>query len=101
MQNLYEMTGDDDFLPNVYVFSSLIEAFSKSSESDKSSKTDVQKALEILHLMENHQNPEVKPNTVTYSTVINALARSEGGFFAAETAERILNRMIDLSRDGF
>jgi len=106
MQNLYEVTGDECFLPNTHTFSVLIDALSKSSslvtQNGKNQREDsskeigtAQKALQLLRRMEEDPSPSVEPNIITYTAAINALAHSKGGVQAAKKAENMLNSMLE------
>jgi hypothetical protein len=95
--------------PNTQTFSIVIYAWAKSFHPNAADK-----AQEILSNMEQmylssladmnkgnrNNNYVAQPNSITYTTVINALAKSGGGADAARKAEQLLDRMYQLYENG-
>mmetsp|Transcript_6109 Transcript_6109/g.8965 ORF Transcript_6109/g.8965 Transcript_6109/m.8965 type:complete len:1110 (-) Transcript_6109:132-3461(-) len=87
---LHEIEQRDDIVPDAYTYTSVISAHA--------SKGDVDEAYALLQKMEqlhvSGENLSARPNTITYSSVINACARcSSTDPEAANQAEQILKHM--------
>lgn len=82
MKELYESGTNDQLKPDVYTYTTLIDAYSKIGASKK--------AEGVLALMEEDGVPA---NVLTYNSLISSWARN-GDQSAPEEAERILDRMI-------
>ena len=82
LQRIYENEDRIDLKPDVYSYTSLIDAFSKVGAS--------RRAEDIMLVMK--QNG-VKPNVYTYNTVISSWARS-GDASAPKEAERVIRNML-------
>jgi len=102
--------SSDNPQPNTQTFSIVIYAWAQSTNHPNAAD----KAQEILSNMEqmylsslknansdkNFNNNVPQPNCVTYTTVINALAKCGGGADAARKAEKLLDRMHHLYNTG-
>ena len=79
--------------PNVRTYSSVIDAYSRSSSSDLEGAESAQSLLERLrNLYESTGDEELKPNVISYNSVINAWAKT-GTVYGAETAVKLLDTM--------
>jgi len=81
-------------LPNARSYSIVLDAHGKSNHPKSA-----QRAYSILREMERMNDKRVRPNVVTYSSTINALARSRYVKHKAFKALRLLRRMEDLYFD--
>jgi pentatricopeptide repeat protein len=89
--------GIHGMLPNVQTYTSVMNAWARQQQQQSSSEgSALSRAEQLLDEMERRAyetgDPELKPNTFTYNTLINALAKS-GEIGAASRAERILTSM--------
>lgn len=85
--------------PNIRTFSSVIDAWSRCLQPDAAQRS--QRILEEVEaLYEKTGDSNIKPNTVSYSTVINAHARSRDMANKAPAALKVLQRMQHLFRSG-
>lgn len=92
MEHLYQ-AGNDDVEPDVYSYTSVIRAWAYSKR-DKRASIQAKKLLETMETLSVEQDrPQLAPNTVTYSCVIQALAASNQAGSAVE-AQEILERML-------
>jgi len=112
-----DRSGDPDMAPDVKSFSSVINAWALTSASRLGQYYILNdgyvngtvygaaavRAERILNAMEEMSqsgtNPRIKPNTISYNTVISAWARS-GSQIAYSRAERVLHRMHELQNKG-
>jgi pentatricopeptide repeat protein len=85
MEVLYE-AGNVHVAPDVYSYTIVIQALATSRGITAASR-----ALKLLEVMEG--NPELQPNTVTYTTVMSALSKC-GYKNAPKEAQNLLDRMI-------
>ena len=85
--------------PNIRTFSSVIDAWSRCPQPFAAQRS--QSILEEVEaLYEKTGDTRVKPNTVAYSTVINAHARSRDMTNKASAALKVLKRMTHLFQSG-
>ena len=82
LQRRYKSEDRKYLKPDVYSYTSLIDAFSKVGAS--------RRAEDIMSAMEGNG---VKPNVYTYNTVISSWARS-GDSTAPKQAERVIRKMM-------
>lgn len=79
--------------PNVRTYSSVINAYSQTSNSNLEGAEMAQALLERLRtLYESTGDEELKPNVISYNSVINAWAKT-GTVRGAETAIKLLDTM--------
>jgi hypothetical protein len=79
--------------PNVRTYSSVIDAYSRTSNSNLEGADSAQALLERLRtLYESTGDEELKPNVISYNSVINAWAKT-GTVHGAETALKLLDTM--------
>ena len=103
MENLYEKNGNGDVKsrPNVYVYTSVINCYARSLESDKAVM-----AVSILQRMEEEYragNSSARPNIIAYNSVLNACAftcTGQAGHESIETAFKIACLVFDEVRSG-
>lgn len=83
---------------DVFGYSSAIHAWSRSSRHDAGYKAELllQKMEEKYESGEEH----LKPNTVTFNSVMDAWAKSSGGTLGARKAEALLEKMHQQYRAG-
>lgn len=89
MESLYQ-AGDEDMRPSRRSFNAVMMAYRKEGNASK--------AEDLLYRMEemaeSKGRPEVKPNVVSYNTVIGAIVEdSSCGDIAADRAQALLDRM--------
>jgi pentatricopeptide repeat protein len=65
VSDLYDQMIDDGARPNVYIYTTMIDAYSKSG--------NLQKAIEVFDSM---KKDGIKPNVFTYTTMIDAFVKS-------------------------
>ena len=92
MQSLYEATGDEDIRPNIVSLSAVISAWASRA---KGNSTAAQRAHDILEWANSRG---IKPNTVTFNSVITALSRS-GQKDSAQKGHNLLARMKRLYQE--
>lgn len=93
MQSLYEATGDEDLRPNIVSLSAVVSAWASRAKGNPSA---AQRAHDILEWANRRG---IKPNTVTFNSVITALSRS-GQKDSAHKGHDLLDRMKRLYREG-
>ena len=93
MQSLYEATGDENLRPNIVSLSAVISAWASRA---KGNPTAAQRAHDILEWANSRG---IKPNTVTFNSVITALSRS-GQKDSAQKGHNLLARMKRLYQEG-
>jgi len=79
--------GDISMRPSVVSYTSTINAWVRSLDSDKAVRA--QKILERMKQVHKDGNTDAKPNTVTYTSVINACAKCRGNQQERDEAIRI------------
>eukprot|EP00559_Dactyliosolen_fragilissimus_P009061 CAMPEP_0184868762 /NCGR_PEP_ID=MMETSP0580-20130426/31695_1 /TAXON_ID=1118495 /ORGANISM="Dactyliosolen fragilissimus" /LENGTH=661 /DNA_ID=CAMNT_0027369863 /DNA_START=315 /DNA_END=2301 /DNA_ORIENTATION=+ len=97
---LSQQKHDRNFIrPNMRTYSSVIDAWSRSNHPSAA-----QRAQSILDEMETlyatTKDPSIQPNTISYSTVINAHARSRDMANKATSALKVLKKMQYLYKTG-
>jgi len=107
MNSLYHL-GHDDLKPNTFVYNSCINAFAKNGQNQKEAEktseeimakriNNICAAEQILQSMESQfektGDEYVKPDVISYSTVINAYANSGDGM-AGSKADVLLEKMV-------
>lgn len=85
MRTLYEKSGDLDARPPLQAYNLWINALAKSRQPNAG-----RLAEDVLKQMEEHQ---VGPNIITYTSIIDAHARSQN----PDAAEEVLFRLLDKS----
>lgn len=90
---LLQRMRDRGIAPDVVVFNTLIDAYAKSAWAG--SGGGITEALQVLELM---GDVDVLPNTVTYTSLINA-ARHEGTHEAVTLAFALFRKMPAISRN--
>lgn len=88
MRTLYEKIGDEDIRPPLQAFNLWINALAKSKEPNAGLKAE--KVLEQM------QVEGVAPNIITYTSVMDAHARSKD----PQRAQEVLFRLLDSSSGG-
>lgn len=88
------------FTPDVRIFTKVIHALARSGQTNAGEKAEgILTRME--HLAETGKNPSAKPNTLTYTAVIEAYANSEqNNGDSARRADRIYQKMEDLYQAG-
>jgi hypothetical protein len=98
MERLYQ-AGNVHVRPDVYSYASVMKAW--ASPSTKNRQVAAQKALALLERMERMYqetgNPDIRPNAITYTSVMNVLARSPA-VGSAQQAQELLEIMLDKYR---
>ncbi|KAL7466194.1 hypothetical protein ACHAXS_006482 [Conticribra weissflogii] len=108
MLSLYTTTSDERIQPDTCSFNSLIGAYAKIGASVPGAKDRAIRAEELLRQMEDlyRENPEgnekVKPDVISYSSVVSAYAKASrwGEEECALKAFEILKRMEELYEGG-
>jgi hypothetical protein len=90
--------GDVDLAPNVFSFSTVIYAWSKSGDPDAGKH--VERLLDTMIDLHDKGVRDVAPNTVTYSSCIHAWSKS-GQRDAGRRASNLLKRMDWHDENGF
>ena len=90
---IFQRMRDRGILPDVVVFNTLIDAYAKAAWAG--SGGGIGPALEVLELM---KDAKVQPNTVTYTSLINA-ARHQGTHEAVTVALALFRKMPAISRN--
>lgn len=80
---------------DVVVFNTLIDAYAKAAWAGPGGVGGIGRALQVLDLM---RGVNVQPNTVTYTSLINA-ARHEGSHQAVTVALALFRKMPAISRN--
>lgn len=88
MRTLYEKSGDLELRPTVQAYNLWIHAIAKSSKEDAG-----RLAEEVLEQMRSHH---IAPDAVTYTSVMDAYARSHD----PDRAEQVLFRLLDDTVNG-
>uniref|UniRef100_A0A7S3V559 Pentacotripeptide-repeat region of PRORP domain-containing protein n=1 Tax=Chaetoceros debilis TaxID=122233 RepID=A0A7S3V559_9STRA len=88
---------DVDFQPDVFTYTTLIDAITRSSDFNRAERAET-----ILAKMENmvlQGNKGVEPTTITYNAILHAWS-SSGKRDAAKRAEQLLSRMEEIYQSG-
>jgi pentatricopeptide repeat protein len=86
------------FEPNIATYTIILDGASHCPNPKE--RIEFTEALLVRLITESSKKPELRPTTVTFSTVINAFARS-GSDEAAERAEKLLELAHTLHNDGW
>ena len=90
MWQLYELTQDDDFKPNLQVYNLWIHAIAKSKQKDSGKMAE--------RIIDEMKDRQIQPNVVSYTSVMDAYAnRARFDLKAPENAERVLFDLIEKS----
>jgi len=95
------LSGDDRFSkvsPDVYGYTSVINTWSKSGRHDAGYKAEI--LLRQMEIKYQQGNKNLKPNTITYNSVMNAWTQSNGGTLGARKAEALFQEMNERWRSG-
>ena len=102
MEQLYEETGDEELKPSVRDFNTVLDAYAKSIDAVEPGDAAKQ-AERLIRQMEQlsecddcgiiGKNTDVKPNTRSYNSLINAYAKCNTDPEASQKAESVLLRM--------
>ena len=86
--------------PTTKTLSLIVDAWAECEKVDKTGEA-ASRAQHFLNLMEQlfREGHDIKPNYVTFTSCIAAWSRSERVNDAAERAEALLDRMLDLYRE--
>lgn len=112
MEELYYACGNDDVAPNTIVFNAVIDAWSRSSFIYKADRAyallrrmeDTQSATSPLPIARGGEHPTLclKPDVITYNSVISAAANSFGDARIKAKALRIATdayRKVQMAKD--
>ena len=91
--------GNSDFQPNLFAYTTVIDAFANRSERDKNAANIAASILEKLFVLAVSHGEEFRPNVVCCNTVIKAYARSNKRG-STDKAFELLNLMIKGPTDG-
>lgn len=89
--------NDIGLVPSTRTFSLVMDAWARSEEKEKNGEG----ARRAQHILENmielyREGYPVKPNVVAFTTVAAAWTRCQGSADSAESAEAVLNMMLEL-----
>ena len=87
---MYYEAGHTQWKPNNKAYSSVIDAWAKSSADDARERAE-QIFRRMIDLSDNGQDVDARPNNSTFNAVINAWAKSKDG--GALGTERVLRTM--------
>jgi hypothetical protein len=89
MESLYQ-GGDEDMRPSRRSFNAVMMAYRKEGNASKTENL----LYRMEDMAESKGRPEVRPNVVSYNTVIGAIVEdSSGSDIAADRAQALLDRM--------
>jgi len=98
MMEAYEKGGIVELKPDTVAFSCVIDGWAQVSSIDRPEAST--RALEILDIMKSRSNEGMGPNSLTYTSVLTALARSETKE-NCEMARKLLQEMeVEYDRSG-
>ena len=95
MQIAY-LNGNENIKPNIFSFTTCINAWAHSSEMDGAKRA--QDLLELMLELEQEGDPIMMPNSITSNSVLNAWSKSSSSD-AALRAQDLLHTMIEQSRN--
>lgn len=98
MLSLYAETNNEKIKPNFITFTSAIDAWAQSSHPKAAFKAEklLEKMMELYYEKDNNYGAEIRPNSITFDTVLHAFSKSKN---QARNAEEILERMDYLRRN--
>lgn len=88
MLNMYEKSGDSEYIPTIQAYNLWIHALAKSSIGNAGAQAEM--------ILDEMKERNIEPNAITYTSVMDAYARSKN----PERAEKVLFRLLEDANNG-